>query len=160
MRVGGSVGVVEVVEVKVAVGLEVKVAVGLETAGVSVGWVVSVGCNVSVGALVLEASGVVVVGTLVLVGDGSANLIPPSERARSKTPVTIAHENMAAMMPITIPIINRLFFSFLSFMCYASSTLTGVEAAVVETGSKILKVDPLPCSDTSIVCFNQCFYNR
>ena len=117
MRVGVRVG--GVVEVKVEVGLEVKVAVGLETAVVAVGRVVSVGCNVLVGALVLETSGVVVVGTLVLVGDGRANLIPPSERARRNTPVTITHENMAAMMPITIPIINRLFFSFLSFMCYA-----------------------------------------
>ena len=104
MRVGVRVG--GVVDVKVAVGLEVNVAVGLDAAVVSVGWVVSVGCSVWVGVLVLEARGVVV-GTLVLMGDGRANFTPPSEKARRKTPVTIAHENKAAMTPITIPIISR-----------------------------------------------------
>ena len=123
MGVGGKVG--GVVEVKVGVGLDVNAAVGLDTAVVSVGWVVSVGCNVWVGALVLEASGVVVVGTLVLVGSGRANFIPPSERARRKTPVTITHENNAAMMPITSPRISRLRFSFLSFMCYGLLSFNG-----------------------------------
>lgn len=96
-----------VVDVTVRVGLEVRVAVGLALTVVSVGRVVTVGCNVEVGELVLEAIGVVVVGTVVLVGDGRANLIPPSESARRKMPATITHDNTAAMMPIPIPKIIR-----------------------------------------------------
>ena len=111
---GEDVGVV--VDVKVAVGLEVSVAVGLDLTAVSVGRVVTVGCNVEVGVLVLEASDVVPVGTGVLVGDGRANFIPPSERARRKTPATITHVSTAAMMPIPIPKNIRFRFPLLSFM--------------------------------------------
>lgn len=97
------------VNVPVGVGLEVNVGVGLDAAVVSVDRVVSVTWSVTVGALVLGASGVVV-SKPVLDGSGGDNLTPPSDSARSNPPITITHENKAAIMPIRIPMIMRPWF--------------------------------------------------
>lgn len=125
---------------------------------------VSVGCNVWVGALVLEASGVVVVVTLVLVGNGRANFIPPSERARRKTPVTIAQENNATMMPIAIPTISRPRFSLLSFIGYALLEINWFGSSCAGNWQQDTEDRPFALFSfhpgATFVSFNQRFYNR